>query len=393
LRESLAALLEAGAPVPALRLIAVAAYFPLDAIPDAKRLLQSPWSAPVAAILAQQISEPEEERKLRATLPRLNKIENRVSRLVQTQYEENPYPRWIKAAPAGPKKSVVRYLCEKFPLATFDRHGKPDAVDILIAGCGTGQQSIETARRFDGARVLAIDLSKSSLGYAMRKTRELGLSSIDYAEADILGLAALDRRFDVVEAVGVLHHLADPLAGWRALLSLLHPGGFMRVGLYSALARRNVLRIRTLIAERGIAATADDIRRFRQELIDLNDQADFGTTVTAADFFTISECRDFLFHVQEQGMRLTEIEVFLQENNLIFLGFEIDGAVLEAYRQRFPEDRAATNLRLWRIFESENPDTFLGMYHFWIQNAPDTTGNHRRDHPAGRRRSSHPSAG
>ena len=75
--------------------------------------------------------------------------------------------------------------------------------------------------------MLAVDLSLSSLCYAKRKTRELGLTNITYAQADILRLGTLPRRFDVIESSGVLHHLADPLAGWRVLLSLLRPGGFM----------------------------------------------------------------------------------------------------------------------------------------------------------------------
>ena len=29
--------------------------------------------------------------------------------------------------------------------------------------------------------------------------------------------------------------------------------------------------------------------------------------------------------------------------------------------------RAAIKLSQWQIFENENPDTFLGMYQFWIQ--------------------------
>ena len=63
----------------------------------------------------------------------------------------------------------------------------------------------------------------------------------------------------------------------------------------------------------------------------------------------------------------TEIERFLQENDMAFLGFDIAAEVLHSYRLRFPGDRAATNLAQWQVFENENPDTFVGMYQFWIQ--------------------------
>ena len=104
--------------------------------------------------------------------------------------------------------------------------------------------------------MLAVDLSLASLCYAKRQALALGLTNIAFAEADILKLGGIGRTFDIVDASGVLHHMADPWAGWRVLLSLLRPGGFMRVGLYSRLARRDINAARALIAERGYASTA-----------------------------------------------------------------------------------------------------------------------------------------
>jgi hypothetical protein len=101
--------------------------------------------------------------------------------------------------------------------------------------------------------------------------------------------------------------------------------------------------------------------------VELDKSADFGITLKTSDFFSTSACRDLLFHVQEHRLTLTAISVFLKENNLTFLGFDMDPNILHAYKLRFPEDPATTNLGLWHIFESENPDTFFGMYQFWIQ--------------------------
>ena len=41
-------------------------------------------------------------------------------------------------------------------------------------------------------------------------TRKAGLHNVEYAQADILKLGTLGRSFDRIEAMGVLHHLADP---------------------------------------------------------------------------------------------------------------------------------------------------------------------------------------
>jgi len=285
--------------------------------------------------------------------------------LVQRQYEENPYPRWIRMAPAGEAKDINVLLRQKFPRSSFKHLLKKASTDVLVAGCGTGQHAIGTAQRIQNAQVLAVDLSLSSLAYAKRKARELGCLSIDYAQADLLKLGSLGRSFDVIASSGVLHHLADPWAGWRALLSLLHPGGFMKLGFYSEAARRNIVRIRTFIAAHGYAATANEIRRCRQDLIDLH--TDFGAVLASPDFFSISACRDLLFHVQEHRLTLTGIDAFITENNLRLLGLEIEQSVLHAYQQRFPDDGPATNLGQWQIFENENPDTFAGMYQFWVQ--------------------------
>ena len=64
---------------------------------------------------------------------------------------------------------------------------------------------------------------------------------------------------------------------------------------------------------------------------------------------------------------LAEIARFTQSHNLRLLGFELDDAVLAAYRKRFPQDRTATDLTCWEAFEADHPGLFGGMYIFWVQ--------------------------
>ena len=189
-------------------------------------------------------------------------------------------------------------------------------LDILIAGCGTGQHAILTTQQHEGARTLAIDLSRASLAYAAAKTRELGLD-IEYAQADIMRLGALERRFDLIESVGVLHHLADPYAGWRVLLSLLRPGGFMRIALYSEIGRWGVVAARAVIAQRGYGASAAESGASGSDLMQRDDSA-AQNVMRIDDFYSTSECRDFLFHTQEHRMTLPAIKAFLAEQNLQF---------------------------------------------------------------------------
>src|SRR5712692_4765728 len=367
LRERLIAALDAGAAAPVLWLAAVAAYFPLDALPAAERLLDQSWPAAVTAVLAQQVCEPRDERKIGSTIPRLTAIEDSVSLLVRQQYEENPYPRWVRTVSHVRPMTVDRYLRRQFRSAAFRELGKANDVEVLIAGCGTGQHPIETAQLFSGARVLAVDLSLASLSYAQRKTRATGLTNLEYAQADILKLGSIGRTFDVIEASGVLHHLVDPMEGWRVLLSLLRPGGVMHLGFYSELGRSNIVAARTFIAERGYGRSAQDIRRCRQELLAFDDGAPLKLVAGFSDFFSTSACRDLLFHVQEHRLTLPAINAFLKENDLEFLGFELNAQTVDKCRKRFSVAKPVTDLELWHIFESENPATFSSMYQFWIQ--------------------------
>jgi tetratricopeptide (TPR) repeat protein/SAM-dependent methyltransferase len=365
-RTMLLALLDANAAVPPLLLLAVAAYFPLYTLPNPTRLLGENQLGPIEAVLRQQILEPLEEQMLREDVDCLTSIAVGVSEGVRDQYEQNPYPRWVKL-PFVQALNFNDGLQQALRFARFTPLHDDSAPEALIAGCGTGSQPVIFTQRFRGVRVLAIDLSLNSLSYAKRKTRELGITNIEYAQADILELGNVNRTFDIIESVGVLHHMADPFTGWQILLTRLRPGGFMGLGFYSELARRHLVKAREFIATCGYARTSDDIRRFRQDLANRYPAAEVQWLTALPDFYSTSECRDLLFHVQEHRLTLGQIEGFISEHRLQFIGFELDLRLQQQYRARFTDDAAGINLRNWALFEVENPDTFIGMYRFWIQ--------------------------
>jgi len=340
----------------------------MHAAVPAEAILHRSWPKALDGLLTQQVREPLEDRDARASIPRLTPITDGVSLLVQQQYEENPYPRWVRTAATVSPTTLDVYLHRQLPLARLRDLGKRDGVQVLIAGCGTGQHSIETAQRLVGVDTLAVDLSLTSLCYAQRKSRALGLKNLQYAQADIMQLGAIGRSFDLIEAGGVLHHLADPLAGWRVLISLLRPGGVMRVGLYSELARSHLTAAQAFIAAGRYGSSANDIRRFRQDLM-LTGSATAAKIAEHRDFFSISESRDLLFHRQEHRFTLPQISSFLVECGLECLGFDVEGSLVQQFRRRFPDPGALTDLELWHAFETENPHTFAGMYQFFVQKA------------------------
>lgn len=344
---------------PAL-LAAVGAYMPLHALPAAPEMARRRWPDAAAGLVRRQIVEPLQDADAAAAIAALTPIDDGVSLKVMQQYAENPYPRWTIDPLAA-----LRAQWRSPPAAPSD---DPGAIsDILIAGCGTGQHVFQVVHNFPGARVLAIDVSRPSLAYAQRKAREANLPNIEYAQADILQLASIGRSFDLIEAVGVLHHLDDPEQGWRVLLSLLRPNGEMRLGLYSEAARRTITAVRAFVAERGYRPAVEDIRRCRQAILAEAERRPWQDTIRSGDFYSASGCRDLLFNVVEHRFTIPRIKAFLDREQLTFLGFDLEKPILDAFRQRFSGDNGLTDLDLWVRFEADNPQTFRQMYQFMVR--------------------------
>jgi 2-polyprenyl-3-methyl-5-hydroxy-6-metoxy-1,4-benzoquinol methylase len=364
LKDRIVGALASGAAIEPMQLAALGMYLPMHALQSVMALLEREWPPAVDDLLNQQVHDHMRERELRKSIPRLTAIEDEVSQRVRQQYEENPYPRWVHAAKQVVPVSIDQYLREQFPTGAFTPLNKTEDLDVLVAGCGTGQIAIASAQKYLGARVLALDLSLASLCYAKRGAPDDVAARIEYAQADILKLAPLERKFDVIDSSGVLHHMADPFEGWRILLSLLRPGGLMHIGLYSEAGRRDVWEARKFIAEHGLGSTPDEIRRCRQKLL----ETPLASLTRFTDFFTTSECRDLLFHVQEARLSIPLIKAFIINHKLRFIGFEFGRPSLQQYRNHFAASGWAwTDLDRWHSFEVENPSTFSGMYQFWIQ--------------------------
>lgn len=369
-RARLADALDAGTAFAAFDLARLACYVPLAEVPRAERLLGEPdLPAPLAALLEQAVAAPREEARLREGLVTLTAIDDATSQRVRAQYEAHPYPRWTAAAPVEPARSLDAWLRAELPGAPFAPLHDDGAVDLLIAGCGTGQHALETARRFPRARVLALDLSRASLAYALRMTRAAGVGNVEFAHGDLLALPGT-RSFDAIEAVGVLHHLADPGAGWRRLLAVLRPGGLLRVGLYGERAREAIVAGRDYVAQHRFAADADDIRRFRQVALEAPPDSPLARLTALRDFNSIAECRDLLFHVQEHRTTIARIKALLAELGVRFVGFVVPQAVALEYARRFPRDRLRVDLDGWNAFEAAAPGAFPGLYEFWVQKPP-----------------------
>ena len=110
LRDLLLSALRSGEPVPDLWIVVVAMYFPLYSL-SLETAEHGPWSkSDVGEVIKQQLIEPQQEQGYQTTIPRLTDISDTVSLSVQHQYEENPYPRWVKTAvdvPPHPGRAIL----------------------------------------------------------------------------------------------------------------------------------------------------------------------------------------------------------------------------------------------------------------------------------------------
>lgn len=317
----------------------------------------------ISSVIEHHLDYYEEEIENRKNIKMFGSIENNISRSVQAQYEHNPYPRWVNVdIPLTPVSLSqlsadlkLDLINKEIELVTRPR--------ILVAGCGTGQHSISVARRFKDCEVVAIDLSASSLSYAMRKSVQYGIKNIKYMQGDILQVGKLEEKFDIIESVGVLHHMDDPVEGWHNLYKILNSGGLMKIGLYSREARKNIAVVRRQIQELH-ANKPDDMLTFRQDLIKSGDTLS-RSLAHSSDFYSTSNFRDLIFHVKEHTFTIPEIEKMLNQIGLHFSGFETSAVNL--FMEQYPDHNALYSLTKWNDFEKSNPFFFSGMYQFWCQ--------------------------
>jgi tetratricopeptide (TPR) repeat protein/SAM-dependent methyltransferase len=347
----------------------LAMYVPLYTLASVRVLGTIPaeaWSSAMREVIQRTLDEPLQEEKIESEIESLGDISDPTSRAVRTQYEEHPYPRWLELPRAG-STNLYRHLREIFP------HFDPpefigDDARVLVAGCGTGREPISIALACKLDEIVAIDLSRRSLAYAIRMARKLGVSNVRFLHGDILALSQLKQRFDMIECAGVLHHMEEPVRGWQALVESLVPGGLMRIGLYSARARQAEGLAREEIQRRGLGPSTRDIKAFRTSILRGELAKPILELADGQDFYTLSACRDLLFHEKEYRFTVPALQRTLQELNLSFIGFELPLSYFrQQYRELFPEDCDLTDLSNWDRFESEYPQAFAGMYVFWCQ--------------------------
>lgn len=285
---------------------------------------------------------------------------------MQRQYEDNPYPRWDNISKVIPN-DYIRALKVELPELVLNPRINQNPKDVLVAGCGTGRHAVQLAWSYPKLNITALDISRRSLAYGMKKADDFKLLNLKFKYQNLLNLKKIGHRYEAIECSGVLHHLESPEKGLAQLVGSLKDDGILKLGLYSSRARQHVLAARELIAQHGLKeGTLFQIRKVRSEISSGHWGAGIATVALSSDFYTTSGCRDLLFHFHEVGYTPSTLKLLLAEAGLKFLGFtQLSENVRTVYLRRFQGDVNLVNLDNWEQFEEENPFIFTSMYQFY----------------------------
>lgn len=120
--------------------------------------------------------------------------------------------------------------CEPYGFSNLI-HGYETAggLAVLDVGCGNGYVLGRYARQ--GARVCGIDLTEAALALSRQRFALAGLEG-EFRRSDGDHVPFADASFDIACAMGVLHHIEDPLPMLGEMRRVLKPGGRLILMLY-----------------------------------------------------------------------------------------------------------------------------------------------------------------
>ena len=233
-------------------------------------------------------------------------------------YDRYPYPR--------PLDSLDTYRAQwqdpQRRRADFHLHWptRPYREDssILVAGCGTSQAA-KHAIRWPSAKIIAIDLSATSIRHTEELKRKYNLTNLQVHQLPIDRLPELNSTFDQIVCTGVLHHLRDPDAGLRALRTVLNPHGTMHIMIYAPYGRAGIYMLQDFAHRLKIRATDDNIRDLITALRLLPPGHPLENLLRQApDFRHEAALADALLHPQDRAYSVPQLFDFLHAAGLTF---------------------------------------------------------------------------
>ena len=237
---------------------------------------------------------------------------------VQAFYERYPYPPPIDDLAAYRQRWQDRERRRAdFHLFWPTRPYREDH-SILVAGCGTSQAA-KYAIRWPAARITGIDFSATSVQHTEQLKRKYKLDNLLIEQLPVERVGELGKTFDQVICTGVLHHLADPALGLRALRSALEPQGAMHLMVYAPYGRSGIYMLQEFCRRIGFRAPEGDIGELLVALKGLPAAHPLTRLLhEAPDFRSEAGLADALLHPQDRAYSVPQLFEFLEANGLTF---------------------------------------------------------------------------
>ncbi|MEI3648906.1 MAG: class I SAM-dependent methyltransferase [Dolichospermum lemmermannii FEM_B0920] len=260
---------------------------------------------------------------------------------------------------------------------------KPQKQDIRIldAGCGSGVGTEYLVHLNPQAQVVGIDLSAGTLEVAKKRCQSSGADRVEFHHLSIYDVDKIPGEFDLINCVGVLHHLPDPIRGIEALAKKLAPGGLMHIFVYGELGRWEIQLMQKAIAllqgnKKG--DYRDGVQVGRQIFASLpeNNRIVKREKERWAMENQRDECfADMYVHPQETDYNIDTLFALIEASGLDFVGFSNPGFwQLENLLEKAPEliERAKelSERELYRLIELLNPE--VTHYEFFLTRPPFT---------------------
>jgi SAM-dependent methyltransferase len=237
---------------------------------------------------------------------------------VANQYESWVYPEPIHDLPTWLASNWQWFDPSHAHRLFWPERDYQAGMDILVAGCGTNQAAV-FAYTNPSANVVAIDVSQASLDHHALLQQKYGLSNLSLHRLPIEDVKTLDQDFDLIISTGVLHHLADPLAGMKALASCLREDGVAAIMLYARYGRIGVEMLQEAFRVLGLKQDEPSLNVVKEAVAILPQDHPLRSYITVApDLQYDAGLVDTFLHGRDRSYTVRECLELVEAGGLVF---------------------------------------------------------------------------